>query len=210
MERARATPGDMMPLNSREICERNFIFPINVPPRSKQTCYLRFKSDNALSFRMLLWSQRGLVSHVSNENIFLGVYNGIMLSMMLFLFFMYFSLRDRSLLYYLFFVFSYTFFMFVFNGLAFRYIWPGWIWWANHSLPFAMALSGLSGFILLRVIYSTRRQNPVFDKVLIASMAASGIGMLLALLFPSGSARESPPACQYMPSLSSLRRRCSA
>ncbi len=91
--------GDRVPFNRREITDRNPIFILNVKPGISQY-YIRIQSYGALNAPLLLLSPEQHTKDIQFETPILWVYYGLMISMIIYNFFIFLSIKDNSYLYY--------------------------------------------------------------------------------------------------------------
>ena len=114
--------GDNHPFAERPVKSRNFVFPLRLDAQKTTTIYLRCKSTSSLNFPLTLLSPLALSEKISNERSLLGLYYGIMFTMLLFSLFFWFVLLDITYFYYFFFIGGFTLFQLSINGLAFQYL----------------------------------------------------------------------------------------
>ncbi|MDT8335698.1 MAG: 7TM diverse intracellular signaling domain-containing protein, partial [Desulfurivibrionaceae bacterium] len=102
-----------------------------------------------------------------NAQFGLGLYYGSILLMIVYSLLMWFTIRDKNYLYYMFFITSFGLFQMAMNGSAYEYLWPGLVRWNNLSVPIFVALSALGVGMFTRSFLTTREYLPRFDKVII-------------------------------------------
>jgi adenylate cyclase len=173
--------GDHMPFHDRLISYRNFIFPMQELPGSAQTYYLRVATSSSMNLPILAWSDRPFIEKVDNEKMLLGAYTGIMVGMSLYNLFVFLSVRDRSYLYYDLFVIGSLLAVLMLNGLAFQYLWPDWIWWANNGLPFLIGFLVLWGLMFGRKYLGVADSMPVLLKIFNALIMVAIASSILSL-----------------------------
>ncbi len=132
--------GDHYPFSRRPVAYRSFIFPMTAPP-GLQTCYLRVRSSGSITVPLAAWSIAHFGRVKDGELLLLGLYYGVMLALAFYHLFIYFSVRDRSYLYLMLFILGVSLFTLAHNGLAFQYLWPDRVWWANQCHPVFAALT---------------------------------------------------------------------
>jgi signal transduction histidine kinase/CheY-like chemotaxis protein/HPt (histidine-containing phosphotransfer) domain-containing protein len=92
--------------------------------------------------------------------------------------------RDRSYLYYSLFFTTWGLAQMAINGLAFQFLWPEAIWWANINIPFFIFAALLSfNYWGLSNLQSEGRLA-YFDRFFSWSQPVNAIGMAFALLAP--------------------------
>ncbi|MFH1217260.1 MAG: 7TM diverse intracellular signaling domain-containing protein [Pseudomonadota bacterium] len=169
--------GDYQPFRERYIQYRNFIFPVELEPFQQKTFFMRCESTSSVNFPLTLLSTSALSERISSEQSLLGLYYGILITMLFFSLFFYVTLKDITYLYYVLFISGYMLFQSSINGLAFQFLWPDSIWWANNNIPFFIFFAFLFAILFTRKALDTAKLVPRLDKILlvIASLAAFGL-----------------------------------
>ncbi len=173
--------GDTHPFAQREIKFRNFIFPVDIAPQDEKTFYLRCQTTSSMNFPLILLSQTALSERISTEQSLLGIYYGIMITMLVFSLFVYFGFLDTTYLYYFLFIGGYSLFQLSINGLAFQHFWPNSLWWANNNIPFFIFFSFTFAIFFTRKALDTNILVPRLDKILIVLAWMAVFGALISL-----------------------------
>jgi hypothetical protein len=176
--------GDHLPFHARDVKFRNFIVRLHTAPQRQQHYYLRFENAGAMNLPLTILSASALSEKINNEQITLGLYHGAILVMLVYNLFLFLSIRDASYLYYVLFNSGWVLAMLTLNGLAFQYLWPQSVWWANNSLLFFFCFAFLWGVQFGRSFLDTVHHTPGFDMVLRGLMVLAGLGMACALFAP--------------------------
>src|SRR5690606_35746963 len=102
--------GDKIPFSERQVKHRATVFKIEQPANTTQEFYLHFKSDGeTLNLPLNLYTASSFWMMNYSQQLFLGLFYGLLfLAGIIYLFF-YTSLREKSFLYYGFYVFSIAF-----------------------------------------------------------------------------------------------------
>lgn len=116
--------GDRRPFSNRPIAHRNFVFPVSLEAQGESSLFIKVKSSSSLQLPISIASEREFFASDQLELIRMCVYYGMMLVMILFNLFIFFSLRESMYFYYVSFVFCFAAVQFCMNGLAGQYIWP--------------------------------------------------------------------------------------
>ncbi|MBF0240138.1 MAG: SpoIIE family protein phosphatase [SAR324 cluster bacterium] len=174
--------GDTLPFSSRALTHRNPTFMIPLPPNQQQTFYMRFVTESSMQFPLTLWSAFAFTEKDHAEQYGFGLYYGIMLVMVLYNLFIYTAIRDRSYLYYVFYVVAYSLFQMSLNGLATELFWPNWMWWANRSVPFWIGGAFFGLLIFSKSFLHARRYAPRLNHVLTGLLTGFGLVMVVSLV----------------------------
>lgn len=116
--------GDRRPFSNRPIDHRNFVFPISLEAQDESSIFIRVKSSSSLQIPMSMASERDFFTSDQLDLIRTCVYYGMMLVMILFNLFIFFSLKEAMYFYYVSFVFCFAAVQFCLHGLAGQYVWP--------------------------------------------------------------------------------------
>jgi diguanylate cyclase (GGDEF)-like protein len=169
--------GDFLPYSAREIQSNNYLFPLDLPQNSVQTIYLRVRSESSVTVPLRLLSRSGLETARWSESFQLALFFGALLALGAFNLLLWFTLRNRSYLYYVAFVGMTAMAYFCYNGLAYQHFWPELPAWNNRAPMFfgflTIATGALFGRSFLRVWEHGRRYD-------VPAMAVIGVSLLFA------------------------------
>jgi diguanylate cyclase (GGDEF)-like protein len=176
--------GDSMRWSAREIKNRNFVFPIPAPAApGAHDYYVRVASLSVLTIPMDLWRPSAFAERDREVQMALGLFYGLVLALALYNLMLCLAMRDRIYVYYVLFAASFAAYLLNFDGLAFQYLWPESVWWANHALPAALALTLAFGALFSDAFLDLARFSPRAHRALQGFGAAGGV---LALLGATG------------------------
>jgi len=122
---------------------------------------------------MTLWPESNWIEHSLNESINLGFFFGVMLIMALYNLFMFFSVREASFLYHVFFVLCMTVFLAGIKGISFQYLWPHSLQWNDQSIILGLAGALISGMLFIRNFTSLPDNRPLLSKLIICPVVAT-------------------------------------
>ena len=163
--------GDRSPFSQRDLDTTDFVFRLK-PEQKSNVYYLHVKTKDSLQVPLHLWSIDHFPKHNSYVSGMQGIYFGIMIVMILYNLFIYLSIRERSYLYYISYITTFTLFQASIQGYAFEHLWPNQTNWANISIPFLGVLSLFFASLFARCILQTHLLIPRFDKGLILTATA--------------------------------------
>jgi two-component system, sensor histidine kinase LadS len=173
--------GDALPFHERQIRHRNHLFELVMPPNQPQRIYLRLQSQGSIQVPLTLWAPVAYLEEQSGHIYVLAIIYGVLLVMLFYNLFIYLSVRDRSYLYYIFYIASFGLYQVSVNGLGVQYLWPNSPWWANASTPFLIGAAGLFGCQFARSLLHTREHSPWIDRTLMLLMALGALTMIVSL-----------------------------
>ncbi len=105
--------------------------------------YLRIKSESSLTVPLRIQTLENFYFNNSTDQIFYFLYYGFLLVMLIYNFFLYYSLKSKTYLIYCFSILFTLAYQTVNNGHAQFYLWGDNIVWSNLSMPFFMGLTTL-------------------------------------------------------------------
>jgi len=170
----RYQQGDLYPFSQRNIASNHFIFDLNITHPS--TYYIRVKTRDSIQVPLMLRTESALRNSSALSFLLRGAYFGLMLAMILYNVFIYFSVRDKAYLYYIFYIASFTFLQSGMQGFNFRFLWPDSPEWGNTSLPVLSLVMVFFGAQFARSILHIKSYSILFDRSLsVLSIAALAI-----------------------------------
>ena len=155
--------GAELPFDSRPVNHRNFIFPIEFSTAKEQTVYLRVESVSLMQVPVTLWSKEAFMSH---EGFMSGVNVGYLCILMVlagYNLFLYWRIKDRSYLMYVFYALSFSFFMICLLGYGRQYIWTSVEGVDGQMVPIMILVVSLIGGQFARSFLQTRTFLPRVD-----------------------------------------------
>lgn len=108
--------------------------------------YLKIKTKSPVNISINLYNNSSLIPEISYDQIINGFYIGLIAAMLLFNIFMYIILRDKLVLYYIYFVFFWFLFNFAYKGYIRQYFWPDAPWQIMYT---TMTSLGLASFFMI-------------------------------------------------------------
>ncbi len=112
---------------------RNHVFDINLPPLSETQIYMRFKNGGPMGLPLSIWEPDDLFGKSDLEQLYLGVFYGILLVLLIYNFFIYTSLGDKSYLFYNLNLLAILFYQLNVDGIGYQYLWSGNSWLSVNS-----------------------------------------------------------------------------
>ncbi|MBF0468908.1 MAG: response regulator [Desulfamplus sp.] len=169
--------GDAYPFAQRPVNFRTTVIPIIQMP-GEQTLYFNIKSSGTVVIPLVAWGGKQIDRHMSSDAAVNWLHYGIMLTVVLYNFFIFLSVREPVYLYLIVFVAGASFFTMTHSGLSFQYLWPDSIWWANICHPIFGISIWLGAIPFTASFLSTRTELPKAH-LLLCTLFFFGIMMLL-------------------------------
>jgi signal transduction histidine kinase/ligand-binding sensor domain-containing protein len=127
--------GDHYPYHLNTIKDANPIFKIDMIENQEYIIFLKCKSTEDLKFPIYFWQESDLFQAMSNRKIIWGIYFGFIFLIVLYNFFLWLVIRERSLVYYILYVLCFGGLQAVLYGFFYQYIWSNsWLNDRGHLL----------------------------------------------------------------------------
>lgn len=130
------------PFNNRPIHSQNWLFNLDLGGNAVHTYYLKASTGFPFQVPIVLASKDKYAEYSQGQNIFWGLYIGIILFAFIYNFFIYLSVRERRYLYYILYIIgSVTFYMGL-QGFSFKFLWPD-LPYFNSILPVFICITNV-------------------------------------------------------------------
>ncbi|MES0489401.1 MAG: 7TM diverse intracellular signaling domain-containing protein [Leptospirales bacterium] len=170
------------PIYNRKIKDINPVININFKSGEEKIIYIRYADMGSVPFPLKIWSSEKYTKQISNKQLILGLYYGMMLIMIIYNGFLFFSIRDISYLYYVLYIISFLMFQLVWNGLAGQHLWPETgTWFRNNSIIFSLALFHIFMLQFSSNYLKAKINAPKLEKVI---LGLTGVWILQIMLTP--------------------------
>lgn len=170
--------GHALPFTQRPVTHRNFVFPLHLPAGSDLTYYLRVTSGTSLEIPSNLWEPYAFRMHTLEEYMGQAMYFGMLLALGLYNLLLYFSLRDRTYLYYVMFLLTSGSSLLAFSGMGFQFVWPDHVKWALMSSMVSFAANGITMLLFVRRLLSTQKTAPWLDRLIQVSFGLNALQII--------------------------------
>jgi signal transduction histidine kinase len=179
--------GDLTPFNTRKIFNRNFVYPLNLPDTSTRVFYYHISGKGSMQFPFFIQPRDSFYASQEKINlIYGGLIFGIMSIMLIYNLFIYFSLKDKTYLYYVYTNTTLLLFYIANTGYGYQYLWGNYPSVNMRIIPLGIILSGLMCTIFARSFLDTNKYVPFIDKIFKGIVFAYLGGFLLSFFFNYG------------------------
>ena len=164
-EASHKTLSLQLPFHQRDFSSNKTAFLLDVPKDSIQSYYLRLKMSSGAGFPLMIYTVSTWIEKEHINSIMEGAYIGCMVIMILYNFFIYLTIRDKSYLFYILYVAFMTLTNMYLKGLAFEFLWntaPALNDFVNLAACFAGIFAILFTASFLRISQFARFLRPVF------------------------------------------------
>ncbi|MEN8141343.1 MAG: 7TM diverse intracellular signaling domain-containing protein [Thermodesulfobacteriota bacterium] len=173
--------GDLRPFAGRPLASRAYVFPVEIKAGATKTYYLRCLSEGSMSLPLSLKSTGEYAMDASRTQLLLGLYYGVLLALIVYMSFLFCSLRDVTYLYYVLFMVSFSWFQVSLTGTGSQYLWPSGQWLNARIIPFCIFSSFFWAIFFSQKVLDTPHHVPRLHRVLQRIAVVLAAGMLFSL-----------------------------
>ncbi|MBT6178976.1 MAG: hypothetical protein HOI23_17160 [Deltaproteobacteria bacterium] len=152
--------GDILPFNHRAILHHNFVFPLETSYGKTSTVLLRVESSSSIQLPLAVLTLDALRKSERDFRLVIGMFYGIVLLTFFYNLFIYLLNRERSHLYYLFYVLSLGWAAVCGNGIWSEFFVPDSPYWVNQGLSLALITLSLFGNLFTYSFLQMRERLP--------------------------------------------------
>ncbi|SHM22591.1 hypothetical protein SAMN05444266_10750 [Chitinophaga jiangningensis] len=152
--------GELRPFKSRPVIHQNFIYNINIPNTTSQTFYLRIQSRETILVPIYIGTSREIYNKLYNDDLLLSLYIGIILVMVFYNTFIFFSVRDWSYFYYILYILFVGLTQMIIHGFGYRFFWHDNLFITEQSVNWAGALSGIAVLLFVQNFLHVKEKAP--------------------------------------------------
>ena len=172
--------GDAQAFALRPVRHPHFVMPLTLSPGNNEI-YLRIASTGTVEATLRLWEPLEFHASTIDNNLLEGAFIGVLLIMVVYNLFLFFSIRDLSYLYFIAFTASYLLFHLSLSGYAFAYLWPNATHWNSYAISPFIACTGLFTCLFANSFLKLRLGAPRAYRLL--NGMAAGCGALWVACF---------------------------
>lgn len=173
--------GESVNFNHRVYQNPNYVFDLNIPKNHTQTYYLKIKSTKQIILPITVSQPTALWQNISLENLISGIYLGVVLIMVLYNLFIFFSVEDRSYLYYVLYVLFTGLTQIGIKGYNFQYLWPNNPQFELKSVILFACISCIAALMFTKKFLDIRQDKPKSKIALNILIGLFALALLLTL-----------------------------
>ena len=157
--------GDQIPFEDRDVAHRQTVFKIELPAQSEQQFYMELKSDGeTINLPLNLLTQAEFINDNYKQQLFLGLFYGVLLLAGLVYLFFYKSLKNKAFLYYGLYVFSIALMQSALDGFIYQYVFSNGGYFNSKMVLIAAIFSNFYLLKYCEYFLEVRKQLPQFKK----------------------------------------------
>ncbi len=180
--RSLGKQGDQFPYSQRIYDHQHFLFDISIPANETRSYILRVKTWEQMVLPIFVGTPKVVMESNLTQDLIFGIFFGIMLSLVLYNLFIYFTVRDSSYLFYVTYIFLISLTQACLNGYTLRFLFPDHPALANSSLILINSCAGLASIRFIQLFMDTKKFVPTLNKFyyVIGAIYLGGIIFILA------------------------------
>jgi class 3 adenylate cyclase len=176
--------GDSFPFAERPIKSTRFLFELDLEAVDGQFIYIHIRSGSSMRIGMRLFSPAQMLERNQIETASFFLFYGTMAAMILYNFLLYIAIRERSYIYYVFYILSHTLFQMSLNGHLLQFILPSFPALASAMIPALVGTTSIGVALFTRTFLETRQYIPLCDRALQICFGAGCLLLVLNLFLP--------------------------
>ncbi len=157
--------GRSLPFSSLKYKSNDFIFNLYIPKDSTFTFFLKVDS-HYMQYPLSVITEEKFIEQSHKKDLFTGIYYGLVLVFMLYNLFVFFSVKDKSYLYYIVYIFFNALLIAQLKGLTAEIFGDRLHFLWNYA-PAVVGVTSLFSFIFTRHILETKIHVPLADKFIV-------------------------------------------
>lgn len=157
--------GDLRPFKERPYNHQNFIFDLDIPSGATKTFLLRVRSKEAILVPVYVGTEREIYDKLDNDDLILAIYIGVIMVMILYNTFIFFTIKDWSYFYYIIYIISVGITQLSLQGFGYRYWWHNNLYITSHSVPWSGIASGIGVLLFAKNFLHVKERAPRMNKV---------------------------------------------
>lgn len=178
--------GDHYPFEQRGVKNRLFVLPLHFDASSHYQLYVHARSSSSMQLPMALWETHAFYAENTVKMLGFGFFFGALLIIAAYNFFLWFSVRDASYLYYVAFVLCFSGLVATLEGVGFQFLWSRSIWWNDHSVVFLGCATLSFATLFARDFLQLKVLNSTLNRMSLIYLGVLGVIVVLATMIPYG------------------------
>ncbi len=197
----KKTSGQNTSVQKRDLEHQNIIFKLPPTARDTNTYYLSINSANPITLPIYVGDLKSTLQSIQIENVVFSLYLGLILTMFVYNIFIYFTVHDRSYLFYVIYILSVGFTQASLKGYSFLFFWGDNVWLNNQGIVFSIIFVGIASLLFTKEFLHVKHFLKGFSPVLDAFIILYVIGFLISIF---GYPMEAQIMLQVVTMLASL------
>lgn len=156
--------GEYKDFSERKYNDPNYIYDISIQNNETQTYYLKIKSGEQIMLPIVIGTPQKIFESIATKDAIFGIYFGIIIVMFLYNLFLYFTVRDKSYLFYVIYIMFVGLTQTFLHGYTFKYLWPNSSWLAIHTMYLLPSFVGIAIAEFAKVFLQVKQHSKNLHK----------------------------------------------
>jgi two-component system NtrC family sensor kinase len=174
--------GMVVDVNKREVHHQNPIFRLSLISKDTTTYFLSIKSSNPLTLPVYLGSFKSTLSSLTLGNSVFSLYIGLIITMFLYNIFIYFTVRDKSYLFYVIYILSVGFTQMSLLGYSQMFLWGDNLSLNIQGIVLSIVLVGITSVLFAAEFLHVKQYSKQVNYYLNILILLYSVGLLISLL----------------------------
>ncbi|MCG8613951.1 MAG: diguanylate cyclase [Pseudomonadales bacterium] len=176
--------GDNLPYDQRPVKHRDFVIPLDLDANETVHFAINIQTQGTAKLPLTIWRPDAFEAYNYEVQMLHGIYFGFMVVMVLYNFFIFLWVRDRSYLYYLGYVAGLGLVQFTFLGFSYQYLWPTSPWLQEKLMPVGICFTLVSICAFTLVFLDIKKYSRFGAGTLTAIISLAVLFAFLAFFLP--------------------------
>lgn len=173
--------GQAYPFSFREFEKPNFLIGLEIPQGQTRWVYTRIATKEQIVLPVYVATPEGMSKMERTILLLFGAYFGLILALAVYNLFVFFTVGDRSYLYYVVYILAVGSTQAVLEGFFDQYLWPDNSWLAMRSVYFFTVIVSVSSLVFMRQFLKTAVYAPTYHRVANLFFAFFGVIFVMTL-----------------------------
>lgn len=141
----------------RNYNETSFVLDVGILQNETKTFLVKVHGNEQLTIPLFVGDEKSLFYSFTTKNFYSGMFIGVIVIMLLYNLFVYFSVKDRSYFYYVLYLAFIVLTQMTIEGYTYKYLWPGSAFIEKHALAFLSSGAGIVLALFVQSILQTKQ-----------------------------------------------------
>ena len=173
--------GDLVPFSAREYNTQFPVYRVRLPRGTSGEYLLRLATNAVMDIPMTVDKEVTVLESINNDQLFFGIYFGIIMVMFFYNIFIYLTVRDKNYLYYVMYILVVGLLQATLKGYSSKFLWPESAVLKLQVPNILIALSGVFSIFFVFNFLNLRRYSKTLFYALWALNVAYFAGIIVSL-----------------------------
>jgi diguanylate cyclase (GGDEF)-like protein len=175
--------GDKFPFHQRPLDQPDFVFPLSIKNDAEHVIYMHVHTSSSLQLALSLQTESAFWQTIAIENAIKAAFYAVLISMIFYNAMIFLIIRERSYLYYVLYLSSFTLFMASIHGWTYKFLWPNSPSVHQLLVVFMIGITICNAALFTSSYLHLKEIRPTLDRIMktlaIISIASAFISLFL-------------------------------